>query len=203
MNIIVDKVFTKFGMPMSITSDQGLIFKANFWSNFCYYFRVCLGYSIAIHPQTDGQTERQNQILEQYLKSYVSYQQNDWIWWLPLAEFAYNNAIYATTGKSPFQEIFGKLTCWKNSILDKKDKNNPVACQQAVNITSIRHKLKTRWKALIDAQAKHYNKKHKSKTYVTGKKVYLNSKNIESTRPAKKLDYKYYGPYEIEEPIGK
>ena len=76
-------------------------------------------------------------------------------------------------------------------------------CQQAINITSMKQKLKTRWKTLIDAQAKHYNKNYKPKMYVTGEKVYFNSKNIESIWPAKKLNYKYYRPYEIEKPIEK
>ena len=56
---------------------------------------------------------------------------------------------------------------------------------------------------MIDAQAKHYNKNHKPKTYITGKKVYFNNKNIESTQPAKKLDYKYYESYKIKKLIKK
>ena len=76
-DIIVKEVFIKFGMPRSITSNQSSLFKSNFWSDFCYYIRICLGYSTAIHPQTNGQIECQNQTLEQYLKSYVNYQQDN------------------------------------------------------------------------------------------------------------------------------
>ena len=67
----------------------------------------------------------------------------------------------------------------------------------------MRKRLKARWQASVDAQARHYNKKHKPIIYKVNDKVYLNSKNIESTRPAKKLDYKYYEPYTISEAIGK
>ncbi|MBW0546083.1 hypothetical protein O181_085798 [Austropuccinia psidii MF-1] len=58
--------------------------------------------STAFHPETDGHTERVNQILQQYLWIYVSYHQSDWYNWLPLAEFAYNNAEHSSTKQSPF-----------------------------------------------------------------------------------------------------
>ena len=54
------------------------------------------------HPKGDGQTEQVNQVLEQYLRAYTNYQQDNWSTWLPLAEFAYNNAINETMGVSPF-----------------------------------------------------------------------------------------------------
>ena len=61
-----------------------------------------LNFSTAYHPQTDGQTERTNQIVEQYLRIYCSYQQDDWSSFLPLAEFAYNNTSHSATQVSPF-----------------------------------------------------------------------------------------------------
>ncbi|MBW0562840.1 hypothetical protein O181_102555 [Austropuccinia psidii MF-1] len=64
--------------------------------------------STAYHPETDGQTERENQILEQYLWMYVSYHQDDWNTWLPLAEFAYNNPDHSSTKKSPFFTVHGR-----------------------------------------------------------------------------------------------
>jgi hypothetical protein len=57
---------------------------------------------MAIHPQTDGQTERMNAIMEQYLQSHVNYLQDDWADWLPLAEFAANNQASEITGVLPF-----------------------------------------------------------------------------------------------------
>jgi hypothetical protein len=60
--------------------------------------------STAYHPQTAELMERQNQTLEQYLRAYVNHQQDDWLTWLPLAEFAYNNSVYASTGMTPFYE---------------------------------------------------------------------------------------------------
>ncbi|MBW0485886.1 hypothetical protein O181_025601 [Austropuccinia psidii MF-1] len=64
--------------------------------------------STAYHPEIDGQTERVNQILEQYLWMYVSYNQDDWNTWLLLAEFAYNNSDSSSTKQSPFLIVYGR-----------------------------------------------------------------------------------------------
>ena len=61
-----------------------------------------LHFTLGYHPEGDGQTERMNQTLEQYLRVYCNYQQDNWSKLLPLAEFAYNNTPSATTGVSPF-----------------------------------------------------------------------------------------------------
>ena len=62
----------------------------------------------AYHPQTDDQTERTNQELEQYLRMYVNYRQNNWSEWLATAEFAFNNKVHTTTKMSPFQVNYGR-----------------------------------------------------------------------------------------------
>ena len=64
--------------------------------------KVDIKLSSAFHPQTDGQTELVNQVLEQYLRCTINYQQDDWIKYLPLAEFAYNNTLHASTQQTPF-----------------------------------------------------------------------------------------------------
>src|SRR5260221_5143883 len=60
-----------------------------------------LHFTLGYHLEGDGQTEHANQVLEQYLQGYTNYQQDDWVTLLPMAEFAYNNAMNATTGVSP------------------------------------------------------------------------------------------------------
>ena len=62
---------------------------------------------MVFHLQTDRQTECQNQTLEQYLRAYVVYQQDNWDTWLPMAEFAYNNSFHPTLGCSPFYALQG------------------------------------------------------------------------------------------------
>ena len=58
--------------------------------------------SMACHPETDGQTERTNQELEQYLRIYVNHRQNNWAEWLVTAEFVFNNKVHTATRSSPF-----------------------------------------------------------------------------------------------------
>src|SRR5258707_3993290 len=75
---------------------------SEFWKALTSQLQVQLNLSTAYHPQTDGQTEWVNQILEQYLHIYCSYQQDDWVDFLGIAEFQYNNSHHDATQTSPF-----------------------------------------------------------------------------------------------------
>ncbi|MBW0588116.1 hypothetical protein O181_127831 [Austropuccinia psidii MF-1] len=92
VQIFISHVFSKHGLSVSIVSDRGCLFVPSFWTQLCQKLKISRDILAAFHPETDGQTERVNQILEQYLWMYVSYHPDDWHTWLPLAEFAYNNA---------------------------------------------------------------------------------------------------------------
>ncbi|MBW0503442.1 hypothetical protein O181_043157 [Austropuccinia psidii MF-1] len=111
--IFISHVFSKHGLPVSIVSDRASLFVSSFWTNLCQQLNISRDLSTAFHPETDGQTERVNKILEQYLWMYVSYHVDDWHTWLPLAEFAYNNAEHSSTKQklfSPFMEEIPALT---------------------------------------------------------------------------------------------
>ncbi|MBW0475212.1 hypothetical protein O181_014927 [Austropuccinia psidii MF-1] len=106
--MFISRVFYKHGLPVSIVSDRGCLFVSSFWTQLWQQLKISRDLSTAFNPETDGQTERVNQILEQYLWMYVSYHQDDWHTWLPLAEFAYNNAEHSSTKQSPFFTIYGR-----------------------------------------------------------------------------------------------
>ena len=95
-------VFSKHGVPSHVTSDRGLEFISLFFRISGKALDMKLHFTSGYHPEGDGQTERMNQSLEQYLRVYCNYQQDNWSDLLPIAEFAYNNALNATTGISPF-----------------------------------------------------------------------------------------------------
>ena len=101
-DVFVSKYFRHHGALASIVTDRGTLFTSKFWSSLCFYLRVKRRLSTAFHPQTDGQTERQNQTLEQYLRAHVNFVQDDWVRLLLLAEFLYNNSRHSVTGVSPF-----------------------------------------------------------------------------------------------------
>ena len=73
----MSKVVKLHGAPKSIVTDRGSIFTAKFWSVLCYHLNIKRRLSTASYPQINGQTERQNQTLEQYLRGYVNYRQDD------------------------------------------------------------------------------------------------------------------------------
>ncbi|MBW0498697.1 hypothetical protein O181_038412 [Austropuccinia psidii MF-1] len=107
-HLFLKNIFSKHGLPSSIVSDRGSLFVSSSWTNLCQKLKISRDLSTAYHPETDGQTERVNQIQEQYLWMYVSYHQDDLNTWLPLAEFASNNSYHSSTKKSLFFTVYGR-----------------------------------------------------------------------------------------------
>ena len=103
-----EQVFKDTGLLRKVISDRGPQFVSNFMKELCNQLGIERNPSTAYHPQKDGQTERVNQEMEQYLRLYISYQQDDWAEWLPMAEFAHNNRQHSSTGKSPFFVNLGR-----------------------------------------------------------------------------------------------
>jgi len=100
-------VFKHHGMPDIIVSDRDPKFTSKFWDRLMELFGVKLKMSSSRHPQTDGASEVMNRMVENYLRCYCSYHQDDWDTLLPSAEFAYNSAISADLGSSPFEVDLG------------------------------------------------------------------------------------------------
>jgi len=94
-------------LPSSIVSDRGPQFTTDFWKQVAKALGISWNLSTAFHPETDGQTERANATLEQYLRAYCNYQQDDWEKLLPIAEFCYNNTQTGTTKITPFFANYG------------------------------------------------------------------------------------------------
>jgi len=106
--LFLDMICKHHGFPRSLVSDRDPIFISKFWREL---FRLCgtkLRMSTSFHPETDGQTEVLNRVLEQYLRSMVHNKLNDWGKYLGLAEWCYNTTTHSATGMSPFQVTYGK-----------------------------------------------------------------------------------------------
>lgn len=106
-NLLIKHVVSVHGIPHSITSDRGPQFVSQLIRDIYKKLGITGNPSTAYHPQTDGQTERINQELENYLRIFTSYRQDDWPDWLPLAAFAYRNRVHSGTGFSPFYMTHG------------------------------------------------------------------------------------------------
>jgi len=98
-----DNVWKLHGLPESIVLDRGLQFTAGIMQKLNRMLGIESKLSTAFHPQTDGQMERVNQELEQYLRMFIDHRQEQWPGWLGMAEFAYNNKTHSSTKVSPFK----------------------------------------------------------------------------------------------------
>ena len=96
-HLYIDRVLSHFGIPESIISDRGTQFTSSFWNTFWPAIGCTPTLSTAYHPQTDGQTERVNSVLEQYIRTFCSFRQDDWDLLLPLSQFAFNNTVSTAT----------------------------------------------------------------------------------------------------------
>ena len=104
--IFLDNVVRLHGFPRSIVSDRDTRFLSHFWRELFSLTDTTLRFSTANHPQTDGQTERTNRTLEQYLRIHARHNPTTWSKYLTTAEIAYNNLTHSATGMSPFYLVF-------------------------------------------------------------------------------------------------
>ena len=157
----------------------------------------------AYHPQGNGQTERTNQTVEQYLRHYINYQQDDWVNYLPTAQFAFNNTKHTATQETPFFANYryhpffcGKLQHQDRSISEntenKVDKMRDLHTQLSQDIDFMNMR-----------SAVYYNKHQKEgPIFKRGEKAFLLHRNIKMKQPSQKLDHQKIGPFTIKEKIG-
>ncbi|KAI0992224.1 hypothetical protein K3495_g15962 [Podosphaera aphanis] len=155
--------------------------------------------STAFHPETDGQTERCNAVMEQYLRSYVSYQQTDWVKWLPMAEFASNNQVSVSTKASPFYSNYGFHTRFTTTLTPPTKTLSSIDAKDfAKTMTELHKYLRSNIRSAQDQQEEAVNSRRRpSPNYRVGDLVFLSAKNIRTTRNSQKLDWRKLGPYPI------
>lgn len=194
------------GLPRTIISDRGTTFTSRFWKSLCACWGITLKYSTAFHPQTDGQTEKANAVMEQYLRSFINYVQDDWETWLPLAEFAANNQASETTGMSPFFANYGYDPRWTEDLETptelEADRDSQDGQTHACVLNEISNHLQLEIKRAQHRQQEDSNRrKLPAPDIKKGDSVWLNAKNITTRRPARKLDYKRLGPFKVIEVV--
>jgi hypothetical protein len=108
VKLFVERIYSQHRMSRSIVSDRDSRFTAQFWQALIGVLGTSLDMSSARHLESDGQLERTIQIVEQYLRIFVKYNQKNWDELLVLVEFCYNSAEHEAIGMSPFQIVYGK-----------------------------------------------------------------------------------------------
>ena len=200
--LFVQHVWKHHGLPRKIVSDRGPQFVAEFTRELYRILGIKLAATTAYHPQGDGQTERVNQELEQYLRLFVNQRQDDWADLLPLAEFQYNNHVHSSTQHQPFLLETGRLPRMGF------EPDQPPSRLESVNEFTDRMKstLEEAKAALAkskDDMTRYYNQRRtKAPEYKPGDKVYLDASDIQTNRPSRKLSHRNLGPFLVEKRVG-
>ncbi len=201
--MFITHIFRLHGLPLDITSDRGSLFTADFWKELTRELSIDRRLSTAYHPETDGQTERVNAIMEQYLRAYCNYQQDNWAELLTTAEFCYNNTVSSTTKQTPFFANYGYHP--NNDIAHSKQDTKPAPEIQdyVKRLAELQDKLRNEIRYAQETQSEQANKKRSlDPSLKPGDKVWLQNRNTKTTRPSRKLDYKRLGPFTITKQVG-
>ncbi|XP_039212212.1 uncharacterized protein LOC120313890 [Crotalus tigris] len=153
--------------------------------------------SSAYHPSTNGAAERANAMVERYLRSYVSFQQTDWVDLLPFAEVAYNNTVHSSTGYTPFKIVYGmEFNPMPELSPEVASGQTPQTWQSKISGLWDRVRVARR-KAEAAAKVQADKKRAEHKPFKVGDWVYLATKYLRLQVPCKKLGPKYVGPFQI------
>jgi len=192
------------GVPLTIVSDRDTKFASKFWQGFQSAMGTQLNLSTAFHPQTNGQSERTIQTLEDMLRACAIEYTGSWDRNLPLVEFSYNNSYHSSIGMAPYEALYGRRCrtpiCW-NEVGERRLSKVELIDQTQEIIKVIRERLQT-------AQSRHksYADSHRRPlTFSIGEHVFLKVSPLKgSLRFGKKgkLAPKYIGPFEVLQKVG-
>ncbi|RFU77263.1 reverse transcriptase domain [Trichoderma arundinaceum] len=191
------------GLPKEIISDRGPTFASKFWQELMAKLGTNHKLSTAYHPQTDGQTERTNQIIEHYLRAYINREMDDWVEKLPTAQLCYNCTKSESTGLTPFFANYGFTP---EAYRPPRDgPNSEKARIQAELLKDLHEDMRTQLEFIRQRMKEHADKyRHGGPNLREGDMVYLlrhtrghKMPNIRTDRPNDKLDYRKLGPFKI------
>jgi hypothetical protein len=186
-------------------SGRDPLFISKFWRNLFSLCGTKLRMSTSYHPETDGQTEVFNRVLEQYLRSFIHNKPSQWSKFLAVAEWSYNTSVHSSTGFSPYQITFGKEP---PSIPQYLQGSSPIevvdtmldSCQQLID------KLRRNLLKAQDKMKYFADQKRRDVSFATGQFVYVRLRPYRQksvTNSYTKLSKRFYGPFRIIERIGQ
>ncbi|KAJ9507562.1 hypothetical protein QJQ45_019379 [Haematococcus lacustris] len=202
--LFLEHVFRLHGMPRSVVSDRGPQFHNKFWAEVTKLLQVQVNLSSAYHPETDGQTERVNRVIEEMLRHFIRPDQRDWAEYLPLVEFAINNAWQESVRSTPFYLNYGyhprlaELLDLPQKVPQAHDfvKGMKTAVEQARQCLA---RAQKRMKSYQD-------NKRREVLYLPGDMVLLSTQNMrgKANQPGvRKLKPRYVGPFSVQYMVGK
>ncbi|KAJ0513979.1 putative nucleotidyltransferase, Ribonuclease H [Helianthus annuus] len=202
--IYMREIVTRHGVPLSIISDRDGRFVSRIWQSFQEAFGSKLNMSTTFHPQTDGQSERTIQTLEDMLRACVMDLGGSWDKHLPLVEFSYNNSYHTSIGAAPFEALYGRKCrsplCWADAG-DRQLVGPDVVQETTDKIAQIRDRIS----AARDRQKTYADLKRKPQEFEVGDMVLLKVspwKGVARFGKRGKLNPRYIGPFKVLERIG-
>ena len=183
-------IFRPYGLPSSITSDQGPQFIFNLWRSMCKRLKIKANLLTAYHPETDGQTEQANQDVKQGLQTYCNYMQDNWAKWLPMVEFSNNNNASSATSLSPFylNKGFHPHMSFDPDTSTYEFTYEQLQSAKAEDITTHMQEIlnfgRQQLKKSRESMKTQADKYKKDISYEVGDWVWLSSHNIRTIRPS-------------------
>ena len=203
VRMYMDNIIRMYGVPVSIVSDRDPRFVSKFWESFHRQFGTKVTLSTAFHPQTDGQSERTIQTLEDMLRACVMDFKGSWADYLTLVEFSYNNSYQASIGMAPFEALYGRKCrspiCW-NDIGEKRI-SGPELVQKTMKVVPV---IRECLKAAQDRQKNWADSKRRPLEFGCGEKIYLRislTRGIIRFGQSGKFSPRYTEPFEILERV--
>jgi len=198
-----DNVWKLHGLPESIISDRGPQFVVGLMRELNRMLGIKSKLSTVFHPQTDGQTERVNQELEQYLRMFIDHRQEQWPDWLGMAEFAYNNKTYSSTKVLPFKANYRQNP---RMGFEMRRKGKYKGMEKFVTkMKEIQEEAKAVLGKVQEEMKKYADRKRgEDDEYKVGDLVMLSTKDLKyqmAGRRTEKLTEKFVGPYKVKKII--
>ncbi|GJW10962.1 putative reverse transcriptase domain-containing protein [Tanacetum coccineum] len=192
-------------LPASIICDRDGRFTSNFWRSFQKALGTDISMSTAYHPETDGQSERTIQTLEDMLRACVIDFGKGWVKHLPLAEFSYNNSYHASIKAAPYEALYGRKcrspVCWAE--VGEAQLTGPELIQETTEKIVL---IKQRMQAAQDRQKSYADRKRKPMEFEVGDRVMLKVspwKGVVRFGKRGKLNPRYVGPFKVLAKVGK
>ncbi|RVW70601.1 Transposon Ty3-G Gag-Pol polyprotein [Vitis vinifera] len=199
------KIVRLHGVPLSIVSDRDPRFTSQFWQSLQKALGTEIKLSSAFHPQTDGQSERVIQILEDMLRACVMDFKGNWVEHLPLIEFAYNNSFQSSIGMAPYEALYGRPCrspmCWMES--GEASLIGPELVQETTDKIRV---IRDRLLAAQSRQKSYADHRRRPLEFQIGDHVFLRvtpRKGVFRFGKRGKLAPRYVGPFEILQKIGE
>ncbi|GKV24406.1 hypothetical protein SLEP1_g34021 [Rubroshorea leprosula] len=193
------------GIPVSMVSDRDSRFVSHLWGSIHNALGTTLNFSTAYHPQTDGQSERTIQTLEDMLRACVIDKENSWDHHLPLLEFAYNNSYHASIKMAPYEALYGRRCkspiCWTD--VGERSLLGLELIQQA---TEKVHLIREHLRVAQSRQKSYADNRRHDLEFAVRKKVFLKvspTKGVVRFGIRGKLSPRFIGPFEILERVGE